>query len=444
MKVLIITYSMIPYATSWGGCQRMYYLSNAFLDYGWDVTVMSVRNEFLQTFGNSVRFNSVAFPIKKKIYRAFVDSKAQKCNEIDIEKRTNSFVRILRTKIKQNKSLFKLLTSFDAYIFNEPSFLMGPITRSWCHAYSDRINNYIHEYGVNVVIISGPPFGMFCLSKEIKKKNNVPVILDYRDPWNLWHKESRFALKLEGNNFKYVDKVIFTNRNLERDMCKKFPILVGKTDVVMNGYSSDAWAKIKCAKVENHKQFIITYTGSVDIVETSKFGFRDVTVLFDALEKAVDAGCNIKLVFVGAANPNTPYAEEQKKRLGNHLEIRGMVCNIEAMEMMVQSDALLILHTTTDSSSKYLIGGKIYDYIRARKFVLSIGNTNGLNSQTVTEERIGVACANTFDDIYKMLIRMYSMWRDGRLTPAAVQVEKYSRECQNKHYIDIAQSCSNN
>ena len=442
-EIAIITYSMIPHALAWGGCQRMYYLANAFLEAGYSVTVFSVANKVNQTFGNPIRFNARALPIEKKFYQSFVDSKLQQKNSGTSSGGQTSAVGKMRAAIKQNKLIFNAMDSTDKFFFNEPSFLMGPITRNWCKTHADEINQYINNQGVEAVIISGPPFGMFSIAEEIKAKNEVPVILDYRDPWNLWHKKSRYALRLEARNFQYADRVVFTNKNLEHDMQVKFPILAGKTDIIMNGYSSDAWSGIQTEETGNHQQLILTYTGSVDIVETSKFGFRDVTVFFDALEKAVNDGCNIRLVFVGAANPNTPYAEEQKKRLGDHLEISGMVSNTEAMKRMMQSDALLILHTTTDNSSKYLVGGKLYDYIRAGKFVLSIGDPEGLNSKTVAEEKIGAYCENTVEAIYSTLVEMFKKWKAGNLTPADVHIEKFSREYQNRHYVEIVEGCAN-
>lgn len=439
-EVVIITYSMIPHAIAWGGCQRMYYLANAFMDVGYKVTVFSVANKVNQTFGNPIYFNAQALPIEKKFYKSFVDSKMQQktSSEATGAKSQASLVGKMRAAIKQNKFVFNAMDSTDKFFFNEPSFLMGPITRNWCKTHADEINQYIKDNPVEAVIISGPPFGMFSIAKYVKEKNKqIPVVLDYRDPWNLWHKKSQYALSLESHNFEYADKVIFTNHNLEQDMCKKFPAISGKTDVVMNGYSSDAWSVIESSEGKKHDQLVITYTGSVDIVETSKLGFRDVTVLFDALEKAVNKGCKIKLVFVGAANPNTPYAEEQKKRFGNHLEIEGMVSNTEAMKRMMESDALLILHTVSDASSKYLVGGKLYDYIRAGKYVLSIGDPDGLNSRTVAAENIGSYCENTVDGIYNVLIDMYQKWTLKTLVPNIVDVEKYSREYQNRHYVDI-------
>lgn len=441
-EVVIITYSMIPHAVAWGGCQRMYYLADTLLNWGYEVTVFSVANKVEQTFGNSIRFNAKALPIKNKFYKAFVDSKMQQKNKRTTIREKESIVGKTRAIIKKNKIVFNMLDSIDKFLFNEPSFLMGPITRNWCKTYVEDINQFISKREAEAVIISGPPFGMFSIAKGIKKKNKaIPIILDYRDPWNLWHKKSYYALNLEKRNFQYIDRVVFTNENLEKDMCKRFPILFGKTNIVMNGYSNEAWNKIKDKPMIRHDQLVITYTGSCDIVETSQYSFRDVTVLFEALDKAIKAGCKIKLIFVGAANPNTSYAEKQKKRFGEHLQIIGMVNNKEAIQWMLESDALLILHTTTDNSSKYLIGGKLYDYIRSRKYILSIGDLEGLNSKIVKKEGIGLCSENSIEGIYQALTEMYEKWKSGGLNVRNINVEKYSREYQNKHYVKIIENC---
>lgn len=443
-NIAIITYSMIPHAFSWGGCQRMYYLAEEMIKNGIDVTVFSFDNKANNTFGNDIHFRTIALPTVGRFYSGFINSKnTQEKSNDEKNKNKQSFIGSLRKKLKDNKILFKIIVNLDLWINNEPSVLMGPITRKWSKAHRRIISEYIEKNEIQSVIVSGPPFGMFSIAKYIKKlRPNVNMIIDYRDPWNLWHKKSRLALNKEKQSLKYADMVVFTNHNLEVDMKKKFPLINGKTDVVMNGFSEFKWAQIEALKPTKNERMTITYAGSIDVSETSRYGFRDVTNLFSAVEKMVKEGYRLRLEIIGANNPNSEYAQQKSMILGESLYISKMVETDEAIRKMLASDILLIIHSSNDKSSKYLVGGKLYDYIRSGKFVLSIGDIYGLNSEVVKKERIGACVENDCEKIYGVLKELYNKWINNNLTidNKTLNVYKYSREYQNSHYIDIVNS----
>lgn len=443
-RILIITYSMIPHAIAWGGCQRMYYLAEEFIKQGYRLSMFSVKNNINRDFGNKINFTHYPLPVRNHFFQAFINSKLQSgLNNKEYQNNTKieCIVSGIRNYIKKSKVLFNIIDNVDKYIFNEPSFLMGIITRHWCFYNKKIINEYIEKHHINCVIISGPPFGMFSIAKYINKNNpKVPIVLDYRDPWNLWKSKSLLALYLEKTNFKYADKIIFTNNNLALDMSKKFNIPKSKISIVSNGYSQKMWSKLDSNTLidKNDQSMIITYTGSIDIVETSYLGFRDITQLFDAFNDVLESGYDIKIVFVGVANPNTSYAQDLIRLFKKHVEFIPAVSNEVALKYMINSDVLLILHTTNDASSKYLIGGKLYDYIKAEKYILSIGDVKGLNAQIVMDNGIGMAVNNEKKEISRAIKDIYKLWKDNKLCiNRETNTEEYSREFQNKKYINI-------
>ncbi|MCI8772200.1 MAG: glycosyltransferase family 4 protein, partial [Lachnospiraceae bacterium] len=204
-NVLIITYSMIPHASSWGGCQRMYYLAEYLIREGYNVTVCSAKTNEEQFYGKEIHFSTMPLEIKNKIFRNFVYSKKVSHSNKKTDHISANFIGKLRNIIKGKKTLFKILVKIDEWIFNEPSYLMGLISRNWISSWKKEISDYITENEIDTLIVSGPPFGMFSIVKYIKKKNHISVILDYRDPWNLWHKRSLFARLAEKKNMKYVE-----------------------------------------------------------------------------------------------------------------------------------------------------------------------------------------------------------------------------------------------
>lgn len=74
------------------------------------------------------------------------------------------------------------------------------------------------------MIISGPYFSVFGLCGKIKQRyRNVKVVLDYRDPWNLWNNAHGIANILEHRNIRKCDKVVCFSEDFRRDMQKRFP-----------------------------------------------------------------------------------------------------------------------------------------------------------------------------------------------------------------------------
>lgn len=444
-KVAIITYSMIPYAAAWGSCQRMYYLANSLLDDDYEVTVFSAFSNQNEFFGKLVRFNSISIPIQNSILKYFVYSK--KANKQSNEKSyidTNKGIFIIskiRNMIKHCEFVFFILTSIDKYLFNEPSYLMALVTHSWCKSAKEQIINYLKKNGIMTVVISVPPFGIFSIAKFLKSAiPGINIIFDYRDPWNLWQKKSYYAKHLEKIYLKYADFIIFTNENLANDMIKEFGINQKNVGVVANGYSEKSWEGIENKICIYNDKMVITYAGAVDISPVSKFGYRDVTELLSAFEKVLNLKCKVKLVFVGAINPDSDYAKELKAKFKDNIHILGSVNNSVANQMMVQSDILLLLHTTSDNSSKYLVSGKLYDYIKAGKYIVSIGAPDGLHANIISKYNIGMVCKNNADELFKALIEIYRKWEEKSINVNIIDIETFSREYQNRIYMGIIDS----
>ena len=88
-KIAVITYDMIPYASSWGSCQRMYYLSEFLLEKGYSVEIFSSSKNRYGNFGKKINFGINYFPPEKKIEES---SETKSVNE-----KTGKIKQILKT-----------------------------------------------------------------------------------------------------------------------------------------------------------------------------------------------------------------------------------------------------------------------------------------------------------------------------------------------------------
>jgi glycosyltransferase involved in cell wall biosynthesis len=430
-SVVIVSYDMIPHATSWGGSQRMYFLSEYLVQNNYDVTVFSCKKHTNNHYGHNINFRNKSIEVSNIFYRNFLYSKKSSQSSENGNSSYNR-TRKIREFVKNIKFVFKMVVKIDKYIFNEPSFLTGLIVRNWSKHTANEIKSFINKNNIKNVIITAPPFAMLSMGKILKKfDSNLNIIMDYRDPWNLWKKQSEFAWHLEKKALKYCDKITCTNENLAYDMATAFKIDRNKFCVVSNGFSEELWKNIEVANRCDNNQMVITYAGSIDFSKSSELGYRNTKIILQSLEKCMKSGKRIKIRFVGVVDPYSQECINLKKKFDENIEIIGVVSNEESVKYMLDSDVLLLIHTATDSSSNYLVSGKLYDYIKAQKPILSVGSPNGLHAQIISREGLGIHVENENESVDQAFNEFYNMWVENELNlPSSIDVEKYSRNIQ--------------
>lgn len=438
-KVLIISYDMIPTASSWGSSQRMFFLSEFLNKMNFSVTVYSCAKNSNNYYGNIVNFKNISVPIKNKIINKNLFSHIKTLG-INSNKNSNyppeELITISRfSKIREK--IRKLAKKVDKFIFNEPTFMMSIKSRVWINENKNCILSYIKSNEIKNIIITAPPFGMFAMAGYIKRYcPSVNLILDYRDPWNLWSKQSFYALQLEKKYMKYADIITCTNENIAKDLSKCYNINNDKIKVISNGYSAKLWEKCNF-KEEQRNFFCITYAGDISFEPSSLSGFRDTSKLLVAFDRCLIENMNIRLRFVGVDESKDSYTAILKEKYREKIEFCGKVDAQRSYEYMVNSDVLMLLHTISDKSSQYIVSGKMYDYIKARKMILSIGDKNGLHADIINKYQIGVHCENDIDEIFNAIRCLYQKWNDNTLEPPKIEFDVHSREYQNKKYMDL-------
>lgn len=406
-KILIITYDMIPYAKTWGGAQRIYYLSKTLKERNFDVEIFALNKDVYNTYGKEI--------IVKTMF----------ANDGVIENNTNDLIKNKALKIKQ------IIKKIDRCLFNEIQPGKGFISyRKFLNSKTFFINNvYKKEY--DAVIISCPPFVLLNYIKIIKNKHNKQprIILDYRDPWNFWDLKNRILLKKEKKFHMMSDAIVCTNSNLCLDMSRLFKLNQKKYYCIGNGYSGEICNSIN----SKNDKFTIVYSGTI----TLPFGnnYRNAINILRAYNELIEDGYKIKLLFVGA-DVNDKINDEG---ILKHTIIYGKVNENIANDYISKSDACLLIHTANDNSKKYIISGKIYDYIKNKKYIISISDNSSLHSNIINEYKIGINVENRVEDIKRALINAYDLWLRGEIYKnyEELDINKFSRECENEKYVKL-------
>ena len=435
-KILIISYDMIPHATTWGGAQRMFFLANQLSMDGNEVTIYSCKKNKINDYGKKTNFNIIHKSIKNKIINSFFS----KNNELKkSRKNPNIFINcinFMRKLLKSNNILSKALKRIDKYLYNEPTFLTGITAKKWVKENRREIVEFINQQEIRNVIVTAPPFGIFDIVRYIKSSClGVNIITDYRDPWNLWSKQSSWIFNREKKLLRISDFITCTNEKIANDMSELFKLPLTKFLVIANGFDMASWEKTQVLDITN-EQFTISYVGSISIGKQMIGSFRDLTNFFSAVKILIDEGTDIQIKIIGAENVDSDYENKLINMLNRKIIFIPPVDTTISFEHMLQSSVLLTIHTTHDDSAKYLVSAKLYDYIKSEKWVLSIGNEYSIQGDLVEKLGVGVHCQNEVESIKSAIMKLHQFWKEMK-QQNFFDRGIYSREKQNLKIYEI-------
>lgn len=404
-NVLIITEAMLPYTSSFGSCQRVYYLANYLAEKGFHVTVMAEKTG---------KVNESLNVMERKYESYWLDGKS--C----------SGVGFLNTGVAKKISgeIFNEInedTAFQHYI--------------WRVANTREILGFIKKRKIQTVIISGPYFSIFGLCGKIKQRyRSVKVVLDYRDPWNLWNDRHGIASILERKNIRKSDKVVCFSEDFRRAMKKRFPEEKGKYEVVYNGFYEKAWNGIETSKT-CHERMLFKYIGGISF-PAGENDYRNPKELIDAFLNICDER-DVELQFIGVGQLTREMGGvEQKSK--HKITFCPPVPVTESLRQMADGDVLISMHDAENLSDQYILSAKLFDYLRSGKVILNIGKAGSALSTFIKKRRVGFSCENQRTTIEKQLVRLYDLWKkNDRLIErenGKFDCTIYSRDYQNEKY----------
>lgn len=257
-----------------------------------------------------------------------------------------------------------------------------------------------------IISSSGPPT-CHLIAKELKEKHNIPWIADFRDLWtqnhNYQYSKLRrfFEQRLELKTLSFADVLTATSVPFSESLKQ---IHTGKNVyVITNGFDP---SQINYGTNLQNK-FTISYTGSI------YRGYQDPKPFFSALAYLIDS-CSINAEEISVefyGHKNAWLAEDIRKyKLDDFVKILGLIPRELSIEKL-RSSHLLLLLTWNDHREKGVIPAKIFDYLAARRPILSIGSTTGSAVELILREtNSGVHCPTDLD-IRHMIMNAYAEFK---------------------------------
>jgi glycosyltransferase involved in cell wall biosynthesis len=286
------------------------------------------------------------------------------------------------------------------------------------------ITEYLKANPVDAVVSTGPPHTTHLIALGLKEKLKLKWLADFRDPWTTmdyykdltltkWADRKHHMLELEV--LTRADVVTVVGRAME----KEFDAKGANVKVVTNGFDEDDFVS---NEVPLDKDFSIVHTGSL-------YESRNPHALWNALGELKKENHpliqSLKVKLIG--NTDRSVIDSAKSAgLESKLEVFASVPHAEAIRNM-KSAQLLMLQIDRSQSAQWVVTGKLFEYLAAKRPILCIGPTDGDAASILNQTKAGSTFG--FDDvkgIKKHLINLYEQFKIEKLVYEGRYGEDYS------------------
>ncbi|TAK51889.1 MAG: glycosyltransferase, partial [Bacteroidetes bacterium] len=359
-------------------------------------------------------------------YFAYDESLLNELEGLDIEiMRVGSFDanRLFKKKgtVKMPSEPMRKLLSFVSDLFFIPDNKIGWKSK----ALKAAIQRY-EQKKFGLVFATAPPFTDFLIGAELRKRLNIPLVIDYRDPW-LEYPLKYFPTPLhrwltstmEKKVLRSASRIIVTNRRVKELMIKRYTFLeYNDIQIIPQGFDPNDFTQHSTPRSPS-STMRITHAGVFYGDRTPKYFLQAMKKIFTeqpALKNEIEA------CFVGAI-------QDEHRKLINSLNIDANVqttdylSHASCIERLIASDVLW-LTVNNDRQSP----GKLYEYLGARKPILACV-PDGFIRQTLQETGASImARPDNVEEIASAILKFYQLHKQHALpVPKEDVVQKYDR-----------------
>jgi glycosyltransferase involved in cell wall biosynthesis len=302
--------------------------------------------------------------------------------------------RILGKKSKTSSSLSFAVGTNASWreklaIWVRSNLFIPDARRFWVSPSIRYLNAYLKRHPVDVMVTTGPPHSVHLIGLKLHQTLNIPWVADFRDPWTsmTYYKDLSLTARADRKHRQLERSVIENASNVTvigRGMQVQFKEIFSRpVTVIPNGYDEKDFQN---PSNQLDTEFSIVHAGSF-------FRGADPVALWDAIarlknEKHPLAG-KLKLKLIGNVDPQI-IDSARKFGVEDLLEIIPFMPRRDVIPYL-QRAQILLLAIENFEGARWMVTGKIYDYLGARRPVLCIGPPDGDAARILSETNTGQA-----------------------------------------------------
>ncbi len=411
-KVLVIAYYFPPMGLS--GVQRTLKFVKYLPEFGWKPIVLT---------------------IAPTAYYAYDETLLNELDTTQIEIHRTETKDVTKTAALLSHSReFKMPSAWMRRVMNVVSqtFFIPDNKIGWKKFALKKACDLIEQHGdIDLIFSTAPPFTSHLIALELRKKYQLPTVVDFRDPWveNPLHIyltpfHRRAHQHLEEQVVLGVDKIVAVNRTLKEQFLRVYRDRLTHKDIaiITHGYDAKDFEHLPKPRMNTGK-FRLLYSGTFHSSERSPKPF--FLGLKKAIEKNPELADKVEARFIGLF-PMEYMKVAKSLRLDGLIQVAGYKSHHEALMETVQADVLW----TTQSAVKRIetiTQSKLFEYVACGRTLFGIV-PDGASKQFILEANGVVAHPNQPDEIANRMLELFERWKSGTLpVPSQEVVAKYDR-----------------
>ncbi len=286
------------------------------------------------------------------------------------------------------------------------------------------------------VISSGPPSSLF-LGMYLRRKYQIPFIIDFRDEWTnnperlnikFPRRTQKLEMKQELKVLKECSGVAYLTEAMQGNFLSRYPFLSEvPSAIIPNGFDPSDFPGLASKKKDD--AFHLAYFGSF-------YDRRQPDSLWSAISLLLKSEAipphKIRVDIFGKNTKSFVLGKFQyDQSIRSLITFHGFVPQKQALSGMLAADALL-LYIPSGQNTDSVFTGKIFEYLGSGKPILAIVPPHGIAAQTVLRAKTCLV-ANYMDiaGIAANLKKLYDMWETDsleELAPDTEYVTTFTRE----------------
>ena len=368
MKILFITHAFPPFNAI--GAVRTGKVAKYLIEKGYDVKVISCAN---QSLPDNL---PLEIPIQQVEYTSWLNVNSPIVFLLGKKKVT------AKGFVPASSHLPNWMQNLGYHYRNLLNFPDGQI--GW-YPYAKRAGDrLIKRWRPDLIFSSASPYSSLLVASALSRKHNIPWIAELRDLWVDNHNNIApawrlyFEKPLEHRILSSASGLVTVSDPLKEVLESKYSI---PCKVITNGFDPEDLPGSPSVPFLDGIVRIV-YTGTVYNYH------QDPSPIFKALQLMGEEKEKIRIQFYGRF---LDFAKQRAKdyEVGHLVEHHEPVSHHESISVQTQADALLLL-CGHSPSWKGMYSGKLFEYLGARRPILSVGYTDGIAGNLIRERGAGV------------------------------------------------------
>lgn len=313
-----------------------------------------------------------------------------------------------RTKLREWGYKTKILAGLE--LLKLDKFLFFPdIYFPWVKKAIKIGKKAIEESKPDFILVTAPPFSVFKAALKLSKQYKLPLVLDYRDPWN-GSPYIMYPNNLIKKRYLRAEKKIVAEADLLvtiGDECAKLisdSIDVPTDDIAIihNGYIKERIPED--SSQDKNSIFTLTIAGSLFLLLEKTFNVFLSGFSKFVLDNKLSPD-EVQIQYAGGTSRKTIGRALDNTAVHEYFHDLGFLENEDYYSVLSKSHLLVHL---LPNRTEYAIATRLYDYFNSNSHVLIVGNEGGPSrickeidqSFSIVNEKVG-SISEKLSDLYK-------------------------------------------